>query len=58
MRKLVPHFVSCWHGYYIATIKLLYKDYYIYIYKSGDQLVNKWTDNDTDHFVAAFLNPT
>ena len=48
--------------YHVGMVTILlpqsfYKDYYIYIYKSGDQLVNKWTDNDTDHFVATFLNP-
>ena len=60
MGKLVPHFVTFCHDYYIATTKVFIK---IVIYKSGDQHVNKLTDNDfnklyTDHFVVTFLNPT
>ena len=41
MRKLEPHFVPCWHGYY--TTKVFIK---IVICKNDDQHVNKLTDND------------
>ena len=56
MRKIVPHFVTCFHGYY--TTKLFIKT--VIIYKSGDQHVNILTDNDFNklHFVVTFLNPT
>ena len=41
MRKLVPHFLPCWHDYHIT--KVLIK---IIVYKSDDQHADKLTNND------------
>ena len=55
----IPHFIPCCHDYYITKVSIK-----IVKYKSGDQHVNKLTDNDfnkinyIDHFVITFLNPT
>ena len=60
MRKLVPHFIPCLFGHYTTNVFMK-----IVIYKSGNQHINKLTNNDlnklriyTDHFVVTFLNPT
>ena len=41
MKKLVPHFVTCFRGYYTTEVCIKI----VTIYKSGDQHVNKLTDN-------------